>query len=297
LRFKKKEMIQIKKILSFAALIAYVGAIPAGRGLGPGEEVMDPKAPQTPPRPVTEEHPAPKPQAPESLGQLYDECGGFRGLDCDEGLICYMGTDNPQMADTTGTCRLVAGKDETCGGLGGSICAQGLTCQELPNKTCQVKKYRHKTKLRALKHKKTKKTLVGKVCESNKDCDRGLECIEIAHDGGICVTDSQETGAETTESNKKEAMQGAADEMSSDSGSTVSSETTKDAPKQSTGTVHECKCEKGWVCRNSTCYLLVGLGEDCDETTTCGKFSKCDNGKCVKKTFDDDPTTPVDILE
>jgi hypothetical protein len=68
-------MIQINYLLSFAALIAYVGAIP---------------------RP--QEVPIQNRQ-----GQVGEICGGIGGLECDEGLVCIV--DNPQITDAMGKCQ------------------------------------------------------------------------------------------------------------------------------------------------------------------------------------------------
>jgi hypothetical protein len=62
-------MIQLKYLLSFAALTAYVGAIQNRQG------------------------------------QVGDVCGGIGGLECDEGLVCIF--DNPQITDAMGKCRIV----------------------------------------------------------------------------------------------------------------------------------------------------------------------------------------------
>jgi len=143
-------MIQIKKILSFAALIAYVGAIPD----------------------ATE-------------GQ---QCAGFAGVECDKNLDLDCILDNPEISDSMGTCMKRKGKEgDTCG-WGFTSCADGLVCKT-PKGTCGIADPLQKRAKKSVGRKRCKNGggAGSKECDTDAECGRGGKCFEIADLPGKCI--------------------------------------------------------------------------------------------------------------
>ena len=97
-------MIQLKYLLSFAALTAYVGAIPKAKD-----------------------------------GEENGLCGGRDGIQCARGLACITVPDNSGDTDSVGTCQKQWAKEgESCGGWFTFECAKGLKCKMPPKGTCGI---------------------------------------------------------------------------------------------------------------------------------------------------------------
>jgi len=153
----KKEMVQLKYILSFAALLAYVGA---------NEDVLELKE--------RSDIPSSRNQIRQNVG---DSCGD--GYLCDEerGLICTVleSINNPPM---TGTCQKNPRHlGQTCGGKFNLECVNGLTCI---NSKCQLPQPPQPPKSK-------KGGVCGQVDNQIFDCERGLQCYYKNNESGKCI--------------------------------------------------------------------------------------------------------------
>jgi len=147
-------MVQLKYILSFAALLAYVGA---------------------------ESREAPKP------GEIYGLCGGTDKIQCGQDLECILENGSE------GRCQWKTAKEgESCGALvNPSSCAEGLHCKYPKNGICGISDSIHKRSKPSVGRNRCNPgygpSKEGTECDTDSECGRGLKCYEKSDIQGICV--------------------------------------------------------------------------------------------------------------
>jgi hypothetical protein len=148
-------MVQLKYILSFAALLAYVGA-------------------ESPPVFA-------KP------GEIDGLCGGTDKIQCGQDLECSA------INDSEGYCWKRAKEGESCGGMvNRPSCAEGLHCKYPKRGTCLIPGSMFKPSKERVGRRNRCKTgsgppKEGTECDNDIECGRGLECVEISDQLGTCV--------------------------------------------------------------------------------------------------------------